>query len=116
MRNIEQNQSLRLWFEALASSVRGEEPDLSARQMVILLTVYLNKGPHTVRGLSENLMISKPAVTRALDQLADFGYITRQKDLSDRRSVLIKRTEAGDLFLDHFADKIRSAKRKLDLG
>ena len=116
MRNIEQSQSLRLWFEALASNVRDEGPDLSARQMVSLLTVYLNKGPHTVRGLSENLMISKPAVTRALDQLADFGYITRQKDLCDRRSVLIKRTEAGNIFLDNFADKIRTAKYKLDLG
>ena len=116
MRNFEQNQSLRLWFEALASGVRGEEPDLSARQMVILLTVYLSKGPHTVRDLSENLMISKPAVTRALDQLADFEYITRAKDLRDRRIVLINRTEVGDQFLDCFADKIELAKRKIGLG
>lgn len=79
MRNFEQNQSLRFWFEALAKSIRGEEPVLSARQMAIMLTVYLTDGPHTVRGLTSNLAISKPAVTRALDQLADLNLIARAR-------------------------------------
>lgn len=39
--------------------------------MVILLAVYLNKGSHTVRGFSESLMISEPAVIRAIDRFAD---------------------------------------------
>ena len=116
MRNFKQNQSLRFWFEALANSVCGDEPDLSARQMAIMLTVYLTDGPHTVRGLTADLVISKPAVTRALDRLADLKFVTRAKDPRDLRSVLINRTEPGDQFLNHFADIILSAKRKTELG
>ena len=116
MRSFEQNQYLRFWFEALASSVCGEEPDLSARQMAIMLRVYLADGPHTVRGLTTVLVISKPAVTRALDQLADLEFIQRAKDPQDRRSVLINRTHAGEEFLNGFADIILSAKRKTELG
>jgi len=114
--NSEQNQYLRFWFDALANSVRSDEPDLSARQMAIMLTVYLMDGPHTVRGLTIGLAISKPAVTRALDRLAGIDFITRTKDLRDRRSVLINRTEAGEEFLDRFAELIASAKRKTELG
>ncbi len=39
--------------------------------MVILPAVHLNKGSHTVRGFSESLMISEPAVIRAIDRFAD---------------------------------------------
>ena len=116
MKNFEQNQSLRFWFEALASSVRGDEPDLSARQMAIMLTVYLSDGPHTVRGLTAELVISKPAVTRALDRLADLEFIARAKDPRDRRSVLINRTDTGEEFLNRFADLITSAKCKTGSG
>lgn len=116
MRNFEQTQSLRLWFEALADSVRSDEPDLSARQMAIMLTVYLTDGPHTVRGLTSDLAISKPAVTRALDHLAELDFVFRVKDPGDRRSVLVNRTEPGEKFLNSFADIIASARQKTQLG
>ncbi len=116
MINSDQKQSLRFWFEALANAVRGDEPDLSARQMAIILAVYLTDGPHTVRGLTANLAISKPAVTRALDRLADLKFIERAKDPRDRRSVLVKRTEDGEAFLSRFAEIIASAKLKTGLG
>ncbi len=116
MIKYEQNQHLRFWFDVLANSVRSDQPDLSARQMAIMLTVYLMDGPHTVRGLTTGLTISKPAVTRALDRLAGIDFIARTKDPRDRRSVLINRTEAGEEFLNHFAEIIASAKRKTELG
>ena len=49
---LNQDDALVLWREALTASVRGDGPDLSARQMSILLTVYTLAPPHTVRGLS----------------------------------------------------------------
>ena len=84
--------------------------------MAIMLTVYLTAGPHTVRGLTSDLAISKPAVTRALDHLSELGFIIRVKDPGDRRSVLINRTEAGGEFLNNFADIIASARQKIQLG
>ena len=71
---LNQDDALALWRDALGASVRGDGPDLSARQMAILLTVYTMPPPHTVRGLSETLNISKPAISRALDRLGQLGF------------------------------------------
>ncbi len=53
--------------------MRDGEPDLSARQTAILLTVYLELPPHTVRGLAKQLGVTKPVITRALDTLGKLG-------------------------------------------
>ncbi len=110
---LSQDDALALWREALCSSVRDDGPDLSARQMSILLTVYTLAPPHTVRGLSESLNISKPAVSRALDRLGTLGYIRRRRDDYDRRSVQIQRTVKGAVFLSEFADIVSRAGREL---
>ena len=105
-----QFQSLELWRHALVASVRGEAPDLSARQMALMLSVYLGEGPHTVRGLAQALHISKPAVSRALDRLGELGYVRRERDEMDRRNVLVQRTATGGEFLTSFAQLIDLAK------
>ncbi|MBB4284330.1 MarR family transcriptional regulator [Roseospira goensis] len=92
-------QALNLWRLTVVESVRRDTPDLSSRQMAVLLTVYLTPAPHTVRGLARALDISKPAITRALDRLGEYGLLSRQVDDADRRSVLVQRTEAGEAFL-----------------
>jgi len=99
-------QALNLWRLAVVESVRRDTPDLSSRQMAVLLTVYQTPAPHTVRGLARVLDISKPAVTRALDRLGEFGLLSRQIDESDRRSVLVQRTEEGEAFLAAHADLV----------
>ena len=109
-----QNQAMRLWQDSLVGSVRGDGPDLSARQMAILLTVYIEAGPHTVRGLAAGLNISKPAVTRALDRLGELEFALRVKDAKDRRNVLIQRTVKGSVFLSEFADLISAAAGALE--
>ena len=99
-------QALTLWREALAETVRRDQPDLSARQMAILLTVYLTPAPHTVRGLASGLNVSKPAVTRALDRLGGLGLLRRKTDEADRRNVLVQRTVKGSVFLSEFGELI----------
>lgn len=105
-----QLQSLELWRHALVASVRGESPDLSARQMALMLSVYLGDGPHTVRGLAQALRISKPAVSRALDRLGELNYVRRERDDLDRRNVLVQRTATGSEYLTQFAQLIEEAK------
>ncbi len=90
---------LDLWREIAARAVRSNAPDLTARQQAILLTISLEPGPHTVRGLARTLNIAKPAVTRALDTLEGFEYVRRRRDDADLRSVLIERTPAGRDYL-----------------
>ncbi len=101
--------ALGLWRKALVASVRQNGPDLSARQMALLLTVYLCDPPHTVRGLAATLAISKPAITRALDRLSVLGFIRRKRDAEDRRNVLIQRTVSGSVFLSDFSDLVIAA-------
>ncbi len=95
---------LDLWRRALCESVRRDTPDLSARQLALLLTVYLTPPPHTVRGLADILNISKPAITRALDRLGMLGLARRKRDDADRRSVLVQRTVKGSVFLSEFSE------------
>ena len=112
--HLEELQALDLWRRATLDSVRRDAPDLSARQMALLLTVYLTPPPHTVRGLAETLKVSKPAITRALDRLSDIELIRRKPDDQDRRSVLIQRTVRGSVFLREFAELIAEAAKDLE--
>jgi DNA-binding MarR family transcriptional regulator len=106
-------QALDLWRVGTVEGVRREAPDLSARQLALLLTVYLTPSPHTVRGLAAELGISKPAVTRALDQLGRLGLARRKRDESDRRNVLVQRTVKGSVYLSDFAATVTDALRVL---
>jgi len=106
-------QSLQIWRGAFVDSVRRDTPDLTARQMAVLTTVYLDPPPHTVRGLAEDLSISKPAITRALDRLSALGLVRRKADETDRRSITVQRTVKGSLYLSDFAELIARAAAAL---
>ncbi len=85
--------------DTVVALVRRDGPDLSARQLGVFLTCYLQEGPHTVRGLAAELNVSKPAITRALDRLGELDLARRKVDPLDRRSVLVQRTMKGAAFL-----------------
>ncbi|MFD1612031.1 MarR family transcriptional regulator [Sphingomonas tabacisoli] len=89
-------------MRTLLSYVRSGDPDLTNRQMALLLLVYLKPGPHTVRGLAKALNVSKPVVTRALNRLGALGYLRRQRDDADRRNIFVAPTREGADFLEHF--------------
>ena len=107
--DVSELQALDIWRRTAVGSVRRDAPDLSARQMALLLSVYLTPAPHTVRGLSELLKVSKPAITRAIDRLTELGLIRRKVDENDRRSVLLQRTVKGSVFLREFGELIVAA-------
>lgn len=100
---------LTVWRQAMLLSVRSRSPDLTTRQMTILLSVYLTPPPHTVRGLAAELGVAKPVITRALDTLGVMGYLKRRRDEADRRSVLIQRTVKGAVYLSEFRDLVGKA-------
>ncbi len=85
--------------DTIVALVRRDGPDLSARQLGVFLTCYLQEGAHTVRGLAADLNVSKPAITRALDRLGELDLARRKVDPMDRRSVLVQRTLKGSAFL-----------------
>ena len=99
-------QALNFWKNAALTQVLDNDPDLSVRQTAILLTVYLEPPPHTVRGLAQQLDVTKPVITRALDSMGEKKLISRRRDERDRRNVLIQRTVQGALYLERLADLI----------
>jgi len=107
--DMDELKALDLWRRAIVQSVKLDAPDLSARQMGLLLTVYLTPQPHTVRGLALVLNISKPAITRAVNRLVELQLVKRKADETDRRSVLIQRTVRGSVFLREFGELIVTA-------
>ena len=112
MASLKTFEALALWRDVLVERVGGNAPDLTERQMAILLTIYMKPPPHTVRGLASQMKISKPAVTRALDMLGRHDYIKRKRDDVDRRNVLVQRTVAGSNFVSEFGEAIaRSAPK-----
>jgi DNA-binding MarR family transcriptional regulator len=100
-------EALQLWHRVNLGSVLAAGPELSARQMAILTTVYLDAGPHTVRSLAERLQVTISPVTRALDTLGRYGLVDRGADPTDKRSVLVRRTAQGSRYLSDFAESIR---------
>ncbi|GGE77223.1 MarR family transcriptional regulator [Sphingomonas prati] len=103
--------SLGTWMNTLVGYVRSGKPDLTNRQMALLLAVYLTPGPHTVRGLAHTLGVSKPVVTRALNTLGTLGYLRRERDEADRRNVFVARTAVGNDFLEGFDSLIHDQDR-----
>lgn len=113
---IRPSQALRLWRQVHLDLVQDSDADLSARQMAILLTIYLELPPHTVRGLAQQLGVTKPVITRALDTMGKLGLVTRKRDEFDRRNVVIQRTVAGALAVERLADLIVQRSRELGAG
>jgi DNA-binding MarR family transcriptional regulator len=99
-------QALTLWQNVALALMKDDEPDLSVRQMSILLTIYLEAPPHTVRDLARKLGVTKPVITRALDTMGKLELVSRRRDEKDRRNVLIQRTVKGALYLERLADTI----------
>ena len=111
--NLNTDTALHLWQTVLVNTVRDDRPDLSMRQLALLLTVYTTPPPHTVRGLAKTLNISKPAVTRALDRLCGIDLARRKRDDADRRNVLIQRTVKGSVYLTELGELIVRKARAL---
>ena len=103
---LNRSQALEMWHGVMLDGVTSDAPDLSARQVAILTSVYLHEGPHTVRSLAKALGVTKAVVTRALDTLAGYDYLRRADDPRDGRSVVVNRTAKGSQYLSRLGDTI----------
>lgn len=101
-------RALAFWHGVTATALRKMPLDLSARQTAVLLNVYLATQAQSIKSLSEDLGISKPAICRAIDALETAKLVKRSRDKSDKRNVHVQRTVKGSVFLSEFADIILS--------
>ena len=106
-------QALKLLHDFAHALVTDKEPDLSARQLAVLLTIYLDAPPHTVRGLASKLRLTKPVITRALDTMGKLDLVARRRDDADRRSVVVQRTAKGALAVERLGDLLVAKAKEL---
>lgn len=106
-------QAITLLRDIALSEVRDDAPDLTFRQVSILLTVYLEAPPHMIRSLAARLGVTKPVITRALDTMGALKLVERHRDPADKRNVLIKRTVSGALYVERLGDLVISKARGL---
>lgn len=111
--DLRPSQALTLWRDVSLALVRDGEADLTSRQITILLMIYLEAPPHTVRGLASKLGVTKPVITRSLDTMGKMGLVSRRRDETDRRNVIIQRTVEGALYLERLGDLIVSLAEEL---
>ncbi|HEY5818057.1 MAG TPA: MarR family winged helix-turn-helix transcriptional regulator [Mesorhizobium sp.] len=109
------SQALQLWHQVTLAEVRGAAPDLTTRQTAILMTIYLEQPPHTVRGLAAKLGVTKPVISRALDTMGILKLVARQRDPKDRRNVLVRRTLEGALYVERLGDAIIAKAKDLPI-
>jgi DNA-binding MarR family transcriptional regulator len=106
------------WVDVLGHTilalVRRDGPDLTARQLCVFLTCYLEDEAQTIRGLASRLSVRKTAISRALDRLSEFDFVRRKHDPLDRRSVLIQRTEVGTEFLRTLTEILADSASKVE--
>lgn len=98
--------TLSTWRDIVIRGLQNNAYDLSTRQTGILLSVYLSDTPHTIKSLSDTLLVSKPAICRAIDYLVRLGLVKRKRGDIDSRIVFIHRTIKGSVYLSEFADII----------
>ena len=115
--DLEPGPGLKLLHEVALGLVQRTKaqdvPDFTLRQLSILLTVYLEHPPHTVRGLAKKLGVTKPVITRALDSMGKQEIIARRRDEADRRNVIIQRTVKGALFVESLGDLVSEKAREI---
>jgi DNA-binding MarR family transcriptional regulator len=115
--SMKSSQALRLIHDVSLGLVRegklDDAPDFTLRQLTILLTVYLEPPPHTVRGLANKLGVTKPVITRALDSMGKHDIVTRRRDEADRRNVVVQRTVKGALYVESLGDLVVEKGRSL---
>lgn len=104
------SQALQLMHDVayglVLDAARDEVPDFSMRQLAMLLTIYLEPPPHTVRGMAKKLGVTKPVITRGLDTMGKLDLVARRRDEKDRRNVIIQRTVKGALFVEKLGDLV----------
>ncbi len=106
-------QAIKLVHDFSLALVRDGEPDLSFRQIAILLTIYLEPPPHHVRDLARKLGVTKPVITRALDSMGKLDLVSRRRDERDRRDVVIQRTVKGALAVERIGDLLAEQAQHL---
>lgn len=90
---------LRQSLVAAFFGARASRPDLSLRELAILLVVQSARTPQSVTMLTARLGLARGVVRRGVEMLEREGYVTRPARPADRRTVSVQATPRGEQLL-----------------
>ncbi len=90
---------------------------LTPRQVEIMESIYhQTESVMTPADLSDEVGLTRSAMTGALDSLEKFGYVIRGQHPTDRRMVVISLTPSGREFIaEHLVERYRKLFRTMDV-
>lgn len=65
----------------------------------MVLEVLLHKGPMSISGIGEKVLLANASMTAAVDRLEKRGFVARQSSEADRRSKIVTLTRHGRAFI-----------------
>jgi DNA-binding MarR family transcriptional regulator len=81
--------------ERLLGMIREDTPDLTCRQMGVLLICCNKPIPLSAAAIAEKLNVERPTITRAMDRLEALELARRRPNPADARSVLLVPSAKG---------------------
>jgi DNA-binding MarR family transcriptional regulator len=96
----------------------GRSLGLTASQFAVLIGVAYRQGHSgvTVRDLSKHIALAATHVTTEIGRLVDKGLLTKRPNESDRRSVLVSLSKAGEKAVMDISPFVRSINDMLFTG
>lgn len=84
--------------------VLAEEFNITPSQFHMLRRIYEGRG--SVSDLAYCMHLSRPNVSRTVDELVNDGLVKRKRDTEDRRNVLLSLTEKGQVLISDLHERI----------
>lgn len=97
--------------------MRRPSYEIPRQQMDVLHKIKFHPGK-TMSYYCEKTIISRPNMTKVVNQLIESGLVERERDPNDRRSVILNTTEKGEEVVEAFfkdlKDQIMESTMVLD--
>jgi len=83
-----------------------------------VLELLLHKGPMTMSGIGEKVLLANASMTSVIDRLDGRGFVTRKNDEKDRRVKMVELTTRGHAFISelypHHVQDLETVMQVLD--
>lgn len=102
-----------LWHytRGAAHRIAREEHGITFSQFYVLRRIW--RGKRSVSELSERMHVSKPNISRAVEELVNAGLAQRTRDPDDRRVQYLTLTEKGQALLESLHERNHNFMREL---
>lgn len=95
--------------DIVSRQVQSDRPDLTMRQLAVLLHVHQTEAPLGVRELAAHFGLQKSVITRALDRLSTLGMVKRDYEPLDRRRVRVTLQQPGTAYVHAVHESVVAA-------